>query len=102
VSVEYVDNRLSLFSAQYGRCAVTGYEFACCEEIACHHIKPTSKGGADNYQNLVIIREEVHRLIHAERQATIQKYMGLLDLTDDEIKKVNQYRKKAGLETIVI
>jgi len=51
IGIKYADNRLSLFSAQYGRCAVTGYEFAHCEEIAYHHIKPKSKGEADNYQN---------------------------------------------------
>jgi len=100
ISVEYADNRLSLFSEQYGRCVVTGYEFENCEEIACHHIKPKSKGGADNYQNLIIIRKEVHRLIHAVRQATVEKYMGLLNLADSEIKKVNQYCQKAGLKPI--
>lgn len=36
-SAEYADNRISLFSAQWGKCAITGFEFATLEDIHCHH-----------------------------------------------------------------
>ena len=36
-STEYADNRISLFSAQWGKCAVTGKAFQCISEIHCHH-----------------------------------------------------------------
>ena len=72
-SVEYLDNRVSLYAAQYGKCAVTG-KVLWIDEIHCHHKKPVSQGGTDNYKNLVIIHVDVHRLIHAVRPETIQAY----------------------------
>ena len=52
-SVEYMDNRISLYAAQYGRCAVTGKELGL-DEIHSHHKQPLSMGGTDKYMNLVI------------------------------------------------
>lgn len=43
-SIEYNDNRVSLFSGQWGKCAVTGYEFLDITEIHCHHRTPRSQG----------------------------------------------------------
>jgi len=37
-SVEYMDNRVSLYAAQYGKCAVTG-KVLWIDEIHCHHKK---------------------------------------------------------------
>ena len=51
-SVEYMDNRISLYAAQYGRCAVTGKELWL-DEIHCHHKQPLCRGGTDKYMNLV-------------------------------------------------
>ena len=56
-SAEYADNRLSLFSAQWGRCAVTGAEFTATSDIHCHHKKLKSNGGSDKYENLVLVLE---------------------------------------------
>ena len=99
-SVEYNDNRISLFSAQYGKCAITGQEFLSIDEIHCHHKVPIYMGGKDNYQNLVLILPEVHRLIHAKQKETIQKYLDLLKLDKAQIQKLNKLRKMAGLEEI--
>lgn len=49
-STEYADNRISLFSAQWGKCAVTGKKFQCISEIHCHHKKPKGIGGRDKYE----------------------------------------------------
>ena len=73
-SVEYSDNRVSLFAAQRGRCSVTGRPFLSTDEVHCHHIKPVHAGGGDKYQNLTLVRDDVHRLIHATRQDTINAY----------------------------
>ena len=62
-SAEYADNRLSLFSAQWGKCAVTGIEFSSLSEIHCHHIVPRHCGGDDSYGNLMLLREPVHKLM---------------------------------------
>jgi len=101
-SVEYMDNRVSLFCAQYGRCAITGYEFRNTSEIHCHHIIPKELGGTDKYQNLKLIREDIHILIHASLPETINGYLQILKLLPGQIKKVNKFRSKAMLEQIVI
>lgn len=92
-TIEYYDNRISLFSAQQGKCAITGYIFQTVNEINCHHIIPKHLGGTDDYSNLMIIRKEVHLLIHGTKQDTIQYYLNLLKLTKDQIKEVNKLRK---------
>lgn len=81
-SIEYNDNRLSLFSAQRGKCAITGYEFLAIEEVHCHHKTPRKNGGKDNYQNLILVLPDVHKLIHAKREQTILKYLKILDLNN--------------------
>jgi len=94
-SIEYMDNRLSLWAAQYGRCAVTG-ETLWFDEIHCHHKIPIKNGGNDKYQNLVIVHKYVHELIHAVTSDTIQKYLNLIKPTQTMLKKINKYRLKVG------
>jgi hypothetical protein len=78
-SVEFNDNRISLFVAQYGKCAVTGIRLNL-DEIHCHHKKPSILGGGDEYSNLTIVHKDVHRLIHASKTNTISRYMQPLNL----------------------
>ena len=99
-SVEYADNRISLFSAQWGKCAVTGYNFKTLIEIHCHHKIPRSKGGTDKYENLVLVLEPVHKLIHATNTTVIEKYLKILNLEKSQLVKVNEFRKMAELNEI--
>lgn len=99
-SVEYADNRISLFSAQWGKCAVTGIEFMSLDSIHCHHIIPREKGGEDNYQNLVLILYPVHKLIHATKVETIEHYLRILNLNSEQMAKINLFREKAGYAKI--
>ena len=78
-SIEFADNRISLFAAQYGRCAVSGVELMP-YDIRCHHKVPLENGGTDKYSNLVLVTEAVHLLIHATLEETIQKYLKQLQL----------------------
>lgn len=96
-STEYADNRISLFCAQWGKCAVTGKLFRSTKEIHCHHIKPKCAGGSDKYENLILVQETVHRLIHATRKETIIQILRSLKLNEKQIQKVNELRKSAGL-----
>lgn len=96
-STEYADNRISLFSAQWGKCAVTGREFQVTEDIHCHHIKRKAKGGDDEYGNLVLVLTLVHRLIHATDEETIGLCLKLLNLSKGQLLKLNELREKAGL-----
>ena len=95
-SIEYTDNRISLFSAQFGKCAVTGRDFVTTQEIHCHHKTPKSKGGSDKYDNLVLILESVHILIHAKDEETIEKCKKICNLDADQMAKLNKLRLMAG------
>ena len=101
-SAEYADNRLSLYCAQYGKCAVTGQVFEKLEDIHCHHKLPRNMGGKDKYRNLTLVREPVHILIHATTEQTIEKYLNLLDLNKKQLAKLNKLRGEAGNEPISI
>lgn len=101
-SAEYSDNRISLFSAQWGRCSVTGREFECLEDIHCHHIDPAEYGGTDEFKNLVLVLEPVHKLIHATKQDTISKYLEILKLDKSQLAKVNALREKARRKEIQV
>ena len=94
-SAEFSDNRISLFSAQLGKCAITGKEFQCLNDIHCHHKLPKQFGGTDKYENLVLVLPQVHRLIHAKDEVIIKKYLNLLNLDKAQISKLNRYREIA-------
>jgi len=99
-STEYADNRISLFSAQWGKCAVTGRKFECVEDIHCHHQTPKSVGGSDKYDNLALVLTPIHRLIHATDDETIRKYLSVLNMTYKQLCKLNKFREMAGLPAI--
>jgi RNA-directed DNA polymerase len=99
-STEYADNRISLFSAQWGKCAVTGKEFQCVSEIHCHHKKPKGIGGSDKYENLVLVLAPVHELIHAADEDTIRSYLSALKLDAPQLTKLNKLRILANRKPI--
>ena len=99
-STEYADNRISLFSAQWGKCAVTGKHFKTTDDIHCHHKVPRSKGGTDQYQNLILVLPTVHRLIHATDSNTLARYLNLLTLDRGQRKKLNELRNLVGNKEI--
>lgn len=98
-TVEINDNRLSLYVAQKGNCAVTGKRLLD-EEWHCHHKKLWSESHDDSYKNLVLILSDVHKLIHATSDKTISKYLNLLKLDKTQLIKVNQLRKQVGNKEI--
>ena len=82
-SVEYMDNRISLYAAQYGRCAVTGKELWL-DEIHCHHKQPLCRGGTDKYMKAGYSKAffEAHReeiTLHKAAKDAFQK-MGMKKL----------------------
>ena len=101
-TAEYADNRISLFSAQWGKCAVTGKAFVTLDDIHCHHKTPKARGGNDKYQNLVLILPQVHILIHASEISTICHYLEIMDLDNKQLKKLNSLRKQAGNAEILV
>ena len=87
-STELNDNRISLYIAQRGKCAV-------CKEplvlgnMAVHHILPRAGGGKDDYANLILVTGEVHRLIHATDPEIIEKYLEKLKCCNLDWNKLN-------------
>ena len=101
-STEYADNRISLFSAQWGKCAVTGIDFKCISEIHCHHKTPKIDGGSDKYENLVLVLAPVHELIHAADENTILSYISALKLGVKQVAKLNKLRTLAKRKPIIL
>jgi len=93
-SVEFNDNRISLMAGQNGKCGVTGEHLAI-GNMECHHKKPKEVGGTDEYKNLMWVKSEVHKLIHATTSETIEKYLTILNLDKKALKKVNSLRLSA-------
>jgi len=101
-SIEYCDNRLSRFVATQGKCEITGVLLKA-EEVHCHHWKPVSLGGTDEYSNLRIVHEDVHKLIHATTRETTLKYLALTGCREtSRLAKLNKWRIAAELEPILL
>lgn len=94
-STELNDNCISKYSEQTGRCYVTKQKLEI-GNMELHHIIPKQKGGKDNYQNLVWITYEVHKLVHATDEQIIRKYLSQLQLDTKEMQKLNKLRASVG------
>ncbi len=100
-SVEYNDNRIARYVAQKGKCAVSGIALDA-NQVDCHHKKPLSLGGDDSYQNLIIVSDAVHILIHSSSERTIKKYLNDLQLNSKQLAKLNNLRKLAEMPQITL
>lgn len=98
-SVEWNDNRISLYSGQQGKCYVTG-KWLEIGNMEVHHRKPIKLGGTDEYKNLAFVTSGVHQLIHATQEDTIGKYLEIENLDDNGFKKLNKLRALVGNNVI--
>lgn len=98
-SIEYNDNRISKYITQKGNCAVTGLPLLV-GQMDCHHKKPRFMGGTDDYQNLIFISSDVHRLIHATDEKTVSKYIRKLKLDEQSKRKINELRRMVNNQII--
>jgi RNA-directed DNA polymerase len=92
-SIEYNDNRISRFIAQYGKCAVTGIELGL-DDWHCHHKTPYHLTQDDSYGNLMILHKSVHCLIHLKDQGKIKMSLNTLRLNEKQLIEVNKLRKQ--------
>ena len=99
-TVEFLDNRISVFAAQNGQCAVTG-EILRAFNFHCHHKIPKQHGGTDEDSNLIIVGISVHRLIHAVEEDVIQRNLDYIKPTVKQLEKINQLRKLCKLPELV-
>lgn len=95
ITQEYADNRISRMAGQKGKCQITG-DLLETDNMACHHKKPRELGGSDKYDNLMWIRDDIHRLIHATLPETIERLLENIRLDESGLKKVNSLRKLVG------
>ena len=96
-SIEYLDNRISRYSMQQGKCAITG-QFLLHHEVHCHHIIPIKDGGQDTFDNLIVIHQNIHKLVHATNDTTISKYT--IGLSPKSIDKINKMRVSLKLNAV--
>lgn len=98
-SVEYNDNRISLYAGQQGKCAVTG-DFLKIGNMEVHHKTPKFQGGTDDYDNLIFVTGDVHKLIHAVNAETIRNYLNVINLNKSGLGKLNKLRVLVGNDEI--
>ncbi|MGL5314122.1 MAG: group II intron reverse transcriptase/maturase [Peptostreptococcaceae bacterium] len=94
-SVEYNDNRISLYVGQNGICPISK-NFLEIGNMQCHHKIPIEHGGTDEYSNLIFVKNEVHKVIHATNTETIDKYLKILNLDKNTLEKLNKLRTLVG------
>lgn len=100
-SIEYNDNRISLYVGERGRCYVTGEKLQL-SDMEAHHKKPKSVGGKDEYKNLVFVKYDIHKLIHATDKNTIDKYLEKLAKSTVDFERLNNLRILVGNREISV
>ncbi|MGL4739362.1 MAG: group II intron reverse transcriptase/maturase [Sarcina sp.] len=93
-STELFDNSLSLLAGQQGLCYVTKLPLEI-GKMEIHHKKPKFLGGGDEYKNLIWVNYAVHKLIHATKKDTIDKYLKILELhkIENGLERINNLRQ---------
>ncbi|MEB2301132.1 group II intron reverse transcriptase/maturase [Lysinibacillus xylanilyticus] len=94
-TIEYNDNRISKFVAQHGKCAISGRELLL-DEIHCHHITPYHVSKDDKYNNLAIVHNDIHKLIHTNEPKLFNSISSSFDLSQSQLDKLNKFRVKVG------
>ena len=97
-SIEFNDNRLSLYSAQKGKCAVTGNQMDM-DEVVCIRKIPKEQGGTDKYSNLLLVCRKVQELLYIGDTDTLIVEMGKLNLDIKRSEKLLKLRSLAFVES---
>lgn len=90
-TIEYNDNRISKFVAQYGRCSITKQELGLIG-WHCHHKIPLEFGGTDSYDNLVIVLEDIHIAIHHDDSEKAKSILNSYEIAEEKIKMFDRLR----------
>lgn len=95
MSIEYNDNRISLYVAQQGKCAVTREKLEI-NNMKTHHKIPNKNGGNDKYSNLILVTTNTYKLIHVSTPEDIEKYLKRCEAVKINLKLLNQLRELVG------
>lgn len=97
-TIQLHDNRIALYIAQKGKCAISGQDLI--KNMHVHHKTLWSETHDDSYENLVLITNEVHKLVHEMKKEIIEDYLAILKLNSEQITKLEKLRKLAGNPTL--
>lgn len=100
-TVEFINNRISHYIADNGKCYVTG-RILTPSELHCHHKTPKKLGGGNDYRNLCLVHKTIHKLIHGTTCELITQWLEEMRISDDQLEKLNHLRQLAGNDLIVI
>lgn len=99
-STELTDSRISLFSAQHGKCALCGELFENASDIVCWLKIPTAMGGKERYQNMILFHRRFLPLLQKRPEKELKAIIDTLKATKELMSKVNGLRQQAGLSAI--
>ena len=100
-SIYYADCRLSLLSAQKGKCSVSGELFLNPDNIVCHMKVPKEQGGHERYSNLVLLHRRYLPLLTDQDTAALKSMCKQLTVTKKQLTKINSLRTAAKLVAIL-
>jgi len=99
-STEYHDCKMSLYSAQKGKCAISGEEFVTATEVVAWLKTPRNIGGYERYKNMTLIHKRYQSLIDNLSKSELKALAKTLNTTKKMISKINSLREQAGLLAI--
>ena len=99
-SVEFNDNRISLFAGQQGKCAITG-EYLTRGDTICRHIVPKWAGGTSDYSNLVLVTQAANDMLNEKDAKIAWELSKRFSLDERKRKKANRLRVAAGLSPMI-
>ena len=99
-STELTDSRISLFSAQRGKCALSGELFENAADIVCWLKTPVEFGGRERYQNTILFHRRFLPLLQRRPMNELKAIADALKTTKELMLKVNSLRERAGLSAI--
>lgn len=99
-SMEYADCKLSLLSAQKGKCAISGELLVSPDDFVCYLKVPKEQGGQERYSNLVLFHRKYLPLLTDMDTAILKEIYKLLNMSKKQLTKINNLRAAAKLAAI--
>ncbi len=100
-SIQFNDNRVSLYAGQDGKCAITGNALLV-QECVCHRKSEECKDGRDSYRNLILLSEEGEEMVISEEQDKVLAIVSKYSLNAKVITKLNKLRAMAGRSVLSV
>lgn len=98
-SVELNDNRLSLYSAQQGKCRITGMPLGL--DMKVHKITPNKQDETNNYNNLILVSPKVFNMINTKNPKEVYVLFGTQLIYFKHLSRINKFRSLVGNELLL-